>query len=243
MQPIVEVWYKELGFYNNPFSIKPAAYHPDLFGYEETVQDILHKVQEGTVLLITGAYGTGKTSILKRIIREFGGKKQLVYYSCNRSEYDLDVQRLLKKRYGFLGNLLGLKAKNMVLLLDEAQELNKYDCEELLDHFQNGDFKSIVLVSKDYTGLDLEKGLKDVLGENTVHLAELGEDNAVKLIRKRIGNLALLSDETIRKVYERSGKNPRQMLKTCEELCKYALENGEEKVTEEHLRRVLSPSS
>ena len=36
----VETWYNKLGFYNNPFSIKPAAFNDDIFGLGGTVENI-----------------------------------------------------------------------------------------------------------------------------------------------------------------------------------------------------------
>jgi len=130
----MEIWYKELGFYNNPFSIKPAMYTDELYGYNLGM--ILDKISRGEVLFLEGAYGKGKTTILKRIIREFGGGRNLVYYSCNRTEKNIDFDELLKGKYGLLGNLFNMKGENMILLLDEAQHLNEEDSNTLIQFSQ-----------------------------------------------------------------------------------------------------------
>ena len=59
----MDIWYKELGFYNNPFSIKPMAFHDEIIGYD--VDLVLGKIGNGEVMLIEGNYGKGKTTILK----------------------------------------------------------------------------------------------------------------------------------------------------------------------------------
>ena len=60
------LWYKEYGFHNNPFSIKPAAFHSKVIGYD--LSEIFDKVDNGKVLFIEGKFGFGKTTILKHII-------------------------------------------------------------------------------------------------------------------------------------------------------------------------------
>ena len=98
------IWYKRIGFFNNPFSIKPAVYHDNITGLGNTVDDISYAILTKKLVFIEGEYGQGKTTILKKLINDFGGKKQVAYFSCNRLDGHLDIQRLLKKRHGFLGN-------------------------------------------------------------------------------------------------------------------------------------------
>ena len=59
-------WYHELGFFDNPFSIKPAAFHNELMGYNQTIKEINKKVEESNIIFISGEYGTGKTTVLKK---------------------------------------------------------------------------------------------------------------------------------------------------------------------------------
>lgn len=229
------IWYKRIGFFNNPFSIKPAAYHDSLSGFGSTIDDISYAILTKKMVFIEGDYGQGKTTILKKIINDFGGKKQVAYFSCNRLDGRLDVQRLLKKRYGFLGNLFGLEAKDVILLLDEAQYLGNDDYKRLGEHHKTGQFKSIVFVSPKING-DANGLLSKAL---VVDLKNINQTEAVKIIRQRVGHLHLLSDEIINKTFERSNNNVRELLKNCERLCKYAVDNEMTKVTEELLDDAL----
>lgn len=235
----MKTWYNQLGFYNNPFCIKPAVFHDEVYGSNGLVDEIFDKIRAGSVLFISGDYGQGKTTVLKKIISEFGGKKKVVYYSCNRSENGLDVGKLLKGGRGFFQKLVGKNPKNMVLLLDEVQDLNAEDCENLHKYFDNHDFKSIVLVGKDYKEVSFGNGLKNLIGKNIISLNKLSNEDAVALVRKRIGNLKILSDEIIKQLYKKSDSNPRRLLKNCEEVCKYAIDNFEDEVNEEVVKKVL----
>ncbi|MBI2663337.1 AAA family ATPase [Candidatus Woesearchaeota archaeon] len=231
----MEVWYKELGFNGNPFSIKPAAYHNELYGYN--INEIVKKVKDGRIFFIEGEYGKGKTTILKRIIKEFGGNKKLIYYSCNRTEDNLDIQKLIDERPGFISKLFGSTPNDMILLLDEVQDLLAEDSEQIVHSYQKY-FKSIVLVSSDYSKIKFGNGLKEMIGENIIKLKDLSDEDVIKIIRKRIGN-RLLTDEQIKKIAKKSDYNPRKLLKNCEEVCKYSVDIGYEAIKDDHIDKIL----
>ena len=235
----MDIWFKKLGFFNNPLSIKPAAFHNELFSYDSIIGDIFEKIKEGKVVLIEGGLGEGKTTILKKIIREFGGKGKLVYYSCNRKEYDLEIDDLLKGVYGFWGRLFGLKGQNMIALLDEAQELNEEDFDNLVENYENQNFKSIVFVTYDLKKIKLTPQMKELVNKNIIKLTKLDTESSVSLIRKRVGALSIISDDIIKKIYKKSDNNPRKLLKNTEEVLKYTVDNGEEEVTENYIKMVL----
>ncbi len=231
----MELWYKQFGFHNNPFSIKPLAFHDEIMGYD--VDLVLTKIQNGEVLFLEGDYGKGKTTILKKIVRKFGGQKKVVYYSYNRTEANVDFDRLIKERHGFFGSLFS-DDNNLILLLDEAENLSPEDSENLTAMHQKN-FKSIVLVGKDYNNLGNANGLQTMIGANIIRLGELTEDDAINIVRKRIGYINLLSDDIIKVIFKKSGRNPRSLLKNCEDICKHAVEQGYRQVKEEHVKKVL----
>jgi len=235
----METWYNQLGFYNNPFMIKPAAYHDRILGSNGLVDEVIDKIRSGNVLFIDGDYGSGKTTILKRVIHEFGGKKRVVYYSCNRSENGLDVQRLAKGGRSFLQKIFGVQPNNMILLLDEVQDISRSDSEALYKSFDDKTFKSIVFVGKDFKKVELNNELKNLIGSNVIRMKSLNDDTAVEFIRARIGNLRIIPDSVIKLINKKADGNPRRLLKSCEEVCKYAVENFEDEVTEEIVKKAL----
>jgi len=231
------IWFRELGFFNNPFSIKPAIYSDAVVGYDEVVDEISFGILNKKMMFLAGEYGEGKSTILKRLINDFGGKKKVIYYSCNRIDARLNVKKLLNGRYGFWGRLFDMKPKDMILLLDEAQELGKKDYEKLYSYYQEGYFKSIVFVGKEFDKKEIEDKIKEM--SKDVALKKLSDDEAVKIIRRRIGSLPLLTDDDIKNIYALSDKNIRQMLKNCESVCKHAVNYGETKITDEIVKDVL----
>jgi len=231
------IWFRELGFFNNPFSIKPAVFSDNIVGYSEVVDEVSYGILNKKMLFLEGEYGEGKSTILKRLINDFGGKKQVIYYSCNRSEARLNVKRLLNGRYGFWGKLFDLKPKDMILLLDEAQELGAKDYEKLYSYYQEGYFKSIVYVGKEFKKEEVTEKIKELM--KPIKLRKLSGDEAVTIVRNRIGSLPLLSDEVIKKVFEASDLNVRMLLKNCEKLCKHAVNYGETKITDEMIKNIL----
>ncbi len=232
----MELWYKEIGFYNNPFSIKPSAYTDDLFGIDTT--KVLEDISAGSILFIEGEFGKGKTSILKKIINLFGGKKKVVYYSCNRADNSIHVESLLKGGRTFLQKLFGITPDEMIFLLDEVTELSEEDSEALLNEYQKH-IKSIVMVGPSYKKAKIANGLKEQIKDKVVKLGDLKEEDAVELIRKRIGETELLSNDLIKLIFKKSKKNPRLLLKNCEEVCRYAVSHGYDKVTEDHIKKAL----
>lgn len=229
------VWFRELGFHNNPFSIKPAAFHDQVIGFDKIVDEISYDILNRKLVLVEGDYGNGKSSILKRLLNDFGGKKQVVYYSCNRMDAHLNVKMLLNGRYGFLGELFDMKAKDMIFLLDEAQELHAKDYERLYSYYQEGYIKAIVLVGKGIKKGEIVSGFKNHLEEVSLH--KMNEDLALQVIKRRVGEMPLLPDVIIRKIYQHSDSNVRIMLKSCEEICKRAVETGRKRVTEDFLKQ------
>ncbi len=229
------VWFRELGFHNNPFSIKPAAFHDQAIGFDKIVDEISYGILHDKIIVVEGDYGNGKSTILKKLLNDFGGKKQVIYYSCNRMDAHLNVKLLLNGRYGLFGELFDMKPKGMIFLLDEAQELGVKDYERLYSYYQEGYIKSIVLVGKGIKKDYIVSGFKSHLVEVGLH--KMNEDLAVQVIKRRVGELPLLSDAIVRKIYQKSNNNVRVMLKTCEDICKKAVESGRKRITEDFLKQ------
>jgi chromosomal replication initiation ATPase DnaA len=227
-------WYHELGFYTNPFSIKPAAFHNELFGYDDLLAEINEKVEHSNIVFIHGPYGTGKTTILKGIIDKFRGKKRVIYYNCNKAEGSIHFDKLLINAGCLFHKIFRIKKKKMIILIDEAQDLNKKDMASVIKYYNTNYFKSVILVSKK-EDVNLPSTLKKAIPKaNNYHLGVLSNQQAILLVRKRVGDLQFIPDEMITKIFKKN-KNPRAFLKNCEEVCRNAFELGTDKVSEKHI--------
>jgi AAA+ superfamily predicted ATPase len=116
--------------------------------------------------------------------------------------------------------------------------MNIKDKELLPQYFDDGFFHSVVLVTNGNKP-DFKQGeIKERIGENHFKLKGLRDEQAVELIRKRIGDIDLISDGVIKKVFQRS-KNPRQLLEDVEDLLRDAVENNKDEIKEEDISSVL----
>jgi ABC-type ATPase with predicted acetyltransferase domain len=232
-----EVWYKKLGFYSNPFNIKPAAFHEELVAYD--LSSIYKKIEKGDMLFIEGEYGSGKTTILKNIIARFKGRNRIVYYSFNTGEQVFDVRKLLDGANSLLRQITGFKEKNIVLLLDEVHSMKPGDAKKLLKPYKDGVIKSVVFVSHNYDLTEFPEEVSALLNGNVLRTTSLTPAEAIILVRKRIGTLDIIPDKIISKIYLRAGKNPRRILEHCEDVVRFAVEIGDTQVTDYHVTEVL----
>ncbi|MBN2367655.1 ATP-binding protein [Candidatus Woesearchaeota archaeon] len=233
---MTQIWYKKLGFYSNPFSIKPAAFQDDIIAYD--MSHIYNKIDNAEMLLIEGEYGTGKTTILKNIINRFKGKNKIIYYSFNEAK-EFQPHLLIRGANSFIRKVSGLQVKNIVMLLDEVQSMSSSDAKELLPYYKEGVVKSVVFVTHDYDLVRLPKEYETFLNGNVIKTVDLSREEAIGLVRSRIGDLEFLPDKIIHKLFLLSNKNPRRLLAYCEDVLRYAVELGYDTVSEYHVEEVL----
>ncbi len=239
-----ELWYRKIGFYNNPFSIKPAPYDFRVIGQDEVLDELTYKIPAGTMTFLEGPLGTGKSTIIKHLIHKFKGKGQVIFFSCNRIDNELNVEEMLINKYGFWGRLMKKHPKNMILLLDEAQELTSENTERIKYFFDSGNIKSVVFTGTDYEKVKLHESIKERIGQDGVlRIRQINEDEAVALIRSRLGNMNIINEEHIKKLFRLANKNPRRLLQRCDKACKYVIENGEREFSDDHFRKLFSEAS
>tara|TARA_Y100000310_G_C20633060_1_gene789661 strand:+ start:566 stop:1531 length:966 start_codon:yes stop_codon:yes gene_type:complete len=231
------LWFRELGYFNNPFSIKPAAFHDKVIGNEELIDEISYGILNNKILLLDADFGEGKSTVLRRVLNDFGGKSKVIYYSCNRMGKRINLKKLLNGRYGLIGKWFDMKPKDMILLLDEAQELCKKDYEKIQSYYEGGYFKAVVLVGVGFDKKEIPSNVNDHLKE--ISIKKLNVDQVMDLLKKRVGVLPMLTKEVVSELYDLSDNNVRKLLKNCEEVCKYTVTFGEDKITSEVIKEAL----
>jgi len=229
-------WYNELGFLDNPFSIKPAVFNNPILGYDGILEDINQKIEESNIIQLGGKYGTGKTSILKLIISEFKGKKNVIYYNCNNKEGPVKFDKFLTNMCLFR-RVFRIKKRNMLLLLDEAQDLDTKDINKIEDYYEGGFFKSVLLVSQEKIS-SLTRTMNEKLVNNKFLVSNITSKNAIKIIRERIGDIDFVSDKNLILIFNKN-RNIRAFLKNCEDVFRYTYESGDEEVTPTHIENIL----
>jgi replication-associated recombination protein RarA len=228
------LWYQQLGYFNNPFSIKPGAFHDELVGPQEIITKVTQILSEGGVCFVIGEYGAGKTTLMKRIIGQFKGEKKVIYYSCNRKEGLIDFNSLLIGKNWFT-RFFKVKSENMILLLDEVQDLNLKEQEDLVELYREKKFKSIALITKDKSDIQLSNELILLIENNFFQMRNLSLKEAINLVRSRIGPNDFFPDRIIRSIHKLSS-NPRAILENCEDVCRYAIQEGAKEVDIKHFK-------
>jgi len=230
-----ELWYRKLGYYSNPFSIKPAPFTNEVMGYN--LKNIFNKIEDGKIFFVEGAYGVGKTTLLKHIITRYGGQRKVIYYSCSL-ERRIDVRDLIVGSGSFFQRTLGIKKHDLIFLVDEAQDLQLSDSNELFQAYKHGYLKSIVFVGVKVNRNSLVKEIEKLLEGNIINLPAISQEDAVDMIKKRLGDLDFVPPDVIREIYARSGKNPRRLLELCEDLCREAVSRGISKIKKKDIELI-----
>jgi type II secretory pathway predicted ATPase ExeA len=218
-------WFEELGYDENPFSIKPKKTFEDFFGHKEMIDKLLEKVEEGAFIIVKGQYGTGKTSVLKAIIDQYRGERKVAYVSCYETEKKIDINQLLKNAGNIISRFFGIRSKDVILLVDEAHNLMTKNLEELPEYYEDGFLRSVILVTS-RPEHKFPKSVEEVADDNEMKFVMFGESDAVELIKNRLeDNDELLPEEMIKLIYKKSN-TPREFLMNCEDACRRAVERS-----------------
>ena len=236
---MADVWFKKLGFGKNPFSIKPAAFSYELFGVNVDV--VISGIDDGKVLFVEAPLGYGKTTMLKSIIHRFGGRKKVIYANILPSER-VDVKDLLK-RSSIANYLTGNLPKEMILVADEAQNILPDASAEIMEFYRSGNIRAVVFFGTSYSQDGFVGEIRAVMDGNIVRLSRPTPEQAISLVRSRIGNLPILPNEIILSAYLRANGSPRRLLQICEDICKAAVEKGRLSVSEQELSELAPAKS
>lgn len=228
-------WYEELDFYDNPLTTNPESFVNEVVGVDELQDELFYRVEAGSMIFVEGANGLGKTAILRSVIKRFKGRERVIYFDCEQVN-ELDIEELMQKRYGLLGRLFKITPKNMIVLLDNVQFLNKKNSEKIKHYFDYGFINSVVFAGERYSKSALPVSVKDRIGKRVLKLRALTEEEAVGLINKRLENVSLISGELIKKIFKSSQKNTKKFIENCEKVCENAVNEKRKEVTEQDLR-------
>ena len=180
-------WFEELGFDNNPFELNPLETDFNLIGKEKEGKEILYRIASGSMLLIEGKTGTGKTALLKYAVDNFKGEGKVVYVDGNKLNKRLNVSDLLKK-------------KGMILLMDNVQYLSKKNNERIKYYYDEDYIKSAVFTTTDYSLVNFSNAIKDRIGKNIIKLKDLRQSNALKIAKERWGDKEILPGDVLKKL-------------------------------------------
>lgn len=228
-------WFERLDFYENPFSVQPEKFLKQLVGVEQLLDDLFYRIDAGSMIFIEGDEGSGKTSVLRRAIKRFKGKKRVIYFDCQEIDSKANIEDLMQRRYGFFGKLFRLTPKNMILLLDNIA-LSTKNAERVKFYFDEGHIKSVVFAGKSHKSAALPRSVMNRIGTRIIRLKPLTEEEAVEVVRRRVGDALLTDEALIKKIYKHSGKNIKKFLENCEKIARKGVGERKEKADDSELK-------
>lgn len=222
-------WFEESGFDENPFSTDLAFSARSSVGLEKSLGELEYCVSSGSIAFVEGAEGSGKSVLLEMLAGKLGRSAVRV-----DAEKDVDIRAVIKSRTSLFGRMLNSFPKNLVLLVDNAAGLSPSSSELLKFYYDNNNFAAVVLAGTSLKSSGLSPSVLDRIGNRVVRIAPLSEEDALIMVRNRLGSSGLFNEAMVRKIYKLSGKNARKFLQLCEGACKNAVASKSSTVEEVH---------
>jgi predicted AAA+ superfamily ATPase len=219
-------WYDRFGMDRNPFELDPFSCSYTFVNHKNLIENILYLVKSGSMCVLEGEEGSGKTMFLKQITDFFKGEGKVAYIDAKIVK-DMDIEEIIlkRKKTSFLG-IFAKKPKDMILLLDNVEHLSHKNCEKIKYYFDQGHVKSVIFATSDYKHLDISQSLKNRILHQVYAIPPLNKYDALRIVRDRFSDTLFLADQTIIELFFRSNQNIKKTLQYCEKLCKYAVKQG-----------------
>ena len=202
-------WFEKFDLEKNPFDSNPINIDFKLIDKENESKEILYRIISGSMLLIEGEEGTGKTSLLKYAIDNFRGKGKVVYIDAKKLSKRLNINKIIKK-------------KGMILLIDNVQELSKYNNERIKYYFDEDYIRAVVFTTTDFETINFTDAIKDRIGKSIIKLSPLKENTAVEIVKSRLGNIEIMPENVIKQLFQIS-KDMTEFIRKCNLLCDYVV--------------------
>ncbi|MBI4438558.1 orc1/cdc6 family replication initiation protein [Candidatus Woesearchaeota archaeon] len=227
-------WYDDYDFSDDPFAVSERVY-----GLDKVFDELVYRVESGSMAYIEGKDGSGKTALVRKLIGEFGGKGKVILFDCGQIGRKVNIEGLMKGKYGLFGRVFGAVPRDMMLFLDNANQLSKKNCERIKYYFDSNYIKSVVFTGTSYARAKFSKSVRDRIGDRVIRLKPLTPEQAVELVNERAPGLKLLSEDAIKKIYKRSGSNVRMFLTGLSAACASAVNEGSGQVSDEQIKKAF----
>lgn len=240
----MDEWYEELDFEENPFSVNPSDFLDCLVGLDDAIEELDYRIRSGSMSFVAGKRGTGRTALLRAMIKRFRGRGRVIYVNAEKFEKKLDIEELLVQRNGFIkGMLMKKKPKKMILLMDNVNELSYRNTERLKHYFDENFLQSVVFTGDGLHEVGFSESLKLRIEGRVIDLPKLTEQQILEIVHKRLGDSKLVPDEVVMELCKRYKNNPKDVLRSLDEVAEFIVSLDEESINIKHLDEVLGEAN
>jgi len=252
-------WYEKLGFKYYP--LDPRS-NPNLIGVDDIEDRLIDYILQGNMCLLCGLTGSGKTSMLQKIMKNPSLKNfEFIYISSDGIKKDKDINDLVREKMSILDKILFRKPKNLVILLDECQVASRILTESIKSKwnelYNSGDkvIHSVVVsqipsrLSSNFSGSFMDRLGKRVLKMKKLPPRYLKDVLKIRLNNKKFDVLIKFEPNALDFLVKSCGGSVRQLLEYTDTVFKEidkidgkALTNDEFKITKENIFTFLQDS-
>jgi Cdc6-like AAA superfamily ATPase len=234
-------WFKEMGYEENPLGIDTVGTIYEMADREKEAKEVLYRILSKNMLVIEGKPGFGKTMLLMYAVDNFKGRGKVIYVNATKLNKKLDIEDLLRKRYGFVkGKILGMMPRRMILLLDNVEKLSQKNCEKIRYYFDQDYLSSVVFTCTDYDKLEITDALRSRIGKRIIKLEPLPKETFTEMVVERTEASNILSREFIDKAYDTAPGNVKKALAILDKACEYAVATGKKEVDAEDFNKAVN---
>lgn len=226
-------WYYKYGYSKNPFEKNTLKADDSLIDYDKELAKLLHWTDSGNIIMLKGQKTSGKTRLIKEIIKKYGGRKKVILLKDNKEFNVLDV---LSKNKSFLKKLFNKKPKDMILILDNYDYINPQNQKNLQYYFDQNNIKSVVITTT--KNMPLIPSLKDRLGTRILNLKPLSKPKQLQIIKKRIANEKFFSTKLLKKLQQTSSSY-NDLLDKANKAAMLAEKKGNKTVTKKTVETII----
>lgn len=231
-------WYQRFGLEHNPFSTDPFNAGYTLVNYSQLVDDLLYYTASGSMILLQGTSGSGKTMMLRQVIDRHKGYGKVAYIDGKSITKQIDVETILnRKGRGMIDTMLfKRKPSGMILLLDDIETISAKQFEKIKYYFDQDYIRTVIFTIHTTQQLDMPLSIRDRISGRNITIPPIISFDALRIIRDRFSDHFFLPDEIILEIFNMTQGNIKQMLQACDAVCSYVVEQGRGEVLPKYLK-------
>lgn len=194
-------------------------------GRDSETDEIEYRVESGSIVVIEGKTGSGKTEMLNYIIDNFKGKGKVAYLDIKGESDKVAALNFIKEN-----------KKRMILLIDNAEEFSTRDNEKIKYYFDNNIAKSVIFTCSNLDSMNISESLNTRIGNNIIKIENLTEEEILRVAEDRIPSEYEISESIVKEIYENT-PSIQEFLTSLDNLCTLLDSEDRTKATEKDIEK------